>query len=457
MTVTDGDAIHHLHGALGTTGIQRNRDRETTTTHRDATTVEIVIEGTTEDMEKAAEIEVTTATADVLVLPDETRAQVLQMPTNTVKASDGTATVLKYNEPPEARKPTQNWRLYVFKGKEDLGLLHIAKQSCYLVGRDHLVADIPIDHPSCSKQHAAIQFRQVQEKDEWGAAKAVVKPFVIDLESTNGTFVNDTPIPVSRYYELKPSDVIKFGQSTRELVEASEFVKKWVYPLVKVPVEMAARSFNLIQADFGLEPVEEYRQEMLANAQAANWLLETASTLDDQLIVAQNICCIDPTDQWAFQGSGAFEDAYDDAILSLVALQISLRIGNQAASMAVRVGQNLRELASQAYLGFDLERNLGDALPAISNKACAPAGGLISRHQMQTAGIYAAFLGRIRLLAQKGTLSPPLEESLQSSLPQLFTMFRTLTQYNIEFIRLSMVAFESLRSSGPVVYPRGFD
>ncbi|KAG9122505.1 Smad nuclear-interacting protein 1, partial [Ceratobasidium sp. 392] len=43
-------------------------------------------------------------------------------------------------------------------------------------------------------------------------------PFVIDLESTNGTIVNDEPIPVSRYYELKASDVLKFGESTREYV-----------------------------------------------------------------------------------------------------------------------------------------------------------------------------------------------------------------------------------------------
>ncbi len=36
--------------------------------------------------------------------------------TNTVKGVQ-----LKYNEPPEARKPLKNWRLYVFKGKEQLG------------------------------------------------------------------------------------------------------------------------------------------------------------------------------------------------------------------------------------------------------------------------------------------------------------------------------------------------
>ena len=41
--------------------------------------------------------------------------------TNTVKKTDGTSTLLKYNEPPEARKPVVGWRLYVFKGSEQVG------------------------------------------------------------------------------------------------------------------------------------------------------------------------------------------------------------------------------------------------------------------------------------------------------------------------------------------------
>jgi pSer/pThr/pTyr-binding forkhead associated (FHA) protein len=36
-------------------------------------------------------------------------------------------------------------------------LLHIHRQSAYLIGRDRAIADISIDHPSCSKQHAVIQ------------------------------------------------------------------------------------------------------------------------------------------------------------------------------------------------------------------------------------------------------------------------------------------------------------
>jgi hypothetical protein len=37
--------------------------------------------------------------------------------------------------------------------------LPIHRQSCYLFGRERRVADVPTDHPSCSKQQAVIQFR----------------------------------------------------------------------------------------------------------------------------------------------------------------------------------------------------------------------------------------------------------------------------------------------------------
>lgn len=37
--------------------------------------------------------------------------------------------------------------------------LYIHRQSCYLFGRERRVADVPTDHPSCSKQHAVVQFR----------------------------------------------------------------------------------------------------------------------------------------------------------------------------------------------------------------------------------------------------------------------------------------------------------
>ena len=54
-------------------------------------------------------------------------------------------------------------------------LIHIYRQSAYLVGRDTVVTDIPVAHPSCSKQHAAIQYRQITEKNEYGETSSSVK------------------------------------------------------------------------------------------------------------------------------------------------------------------------------------------------------------------------------------------------------------------------------------------
>lgn len=39
--------------------------------------------------------------------------------------------------------------------------MYIHRQSAYLLGRHRRIADIPIDHPSCSKQHAVFQYRWV--------------------------------------------------------------------------------------------------------------------------------------------------------------------------------------------------------------------------------------------------------------------------------------------------------
>ena len=78
------------------------------------------------------------------------------------------------------------------------------RQSAYLIGRDRKVSDVcvhgnhkciyyyvmllnctniyilqvvdmPIDHPSCSKQHAALQYRLVQVENEEGKNIKVVK------------------------------------------------------------------------------------------------------------------------------------------------------------------------------------------------------------------------------------------------------------------------------------------
>ncbi|NXG89547.1 SNIP1 protein, partial [Stercorarius parasiticus] len=126
--------------------------------------------------------------------------------------------VIKYSEPPEARIPKKRWRLYPFKNDEFLPVMYIHRQSAYLLGRHRRIADIPIDHPSCSKQHAVFQYRLVEYTRADGTVGRRVRPYIIDLGSGNGTFLNNQRIEPQRYYELKEKDVLKFGFSSREYV-----------------------------------------------------------------------------------------------------------------------------------------------------------------------------------------------------------------------------------------------
>lgn len=134
--------------------------------------------------------------------------------------------VIKYAEPAESRKPKRRWRLYPFKGEQALPTLYIHRQSCYLIGRDRKVCDLPIDHPSCSKQHAALQYRLVPYEREDGTSGKRVRPYIIDLESANGTFVNNKKVDTKKYIELLEKDVLKFGFSSREYVLLHENSKE---------------------------------------------------------------------------------------------------------------------------------------------------------------------------------------------------------------------------------------
>lgn len=98
------------------------------------------------------------------------------------------------------------------------------------------MVDLPVDHPSCSKQHAALQYRLVPfTRDDGTAGELVgdvtysrslivlfagkrVRPYLIDLNSANGTYINNKKIESSKYVELLEKDVIKFGYSSREYV-----------------------------------------------------------------------------------------------------------------------------------------------------------------------------------------------------------------------------------------------
>uniref|UniRef100_A0A2M4BJK2 Putative transcriptional regulator snip1 n=1 Tax=Anopheles marajoara TaxID=58244 RepID=A0A2M4BJK2_9DIPT len=140
----------------------------------------------------------------------------------TEEANKVNGVVINYAEPPGACKPKRRWRLYPMKGDQIMPTLYIHRQSCYLIGRDRKVCDLPIDHPSCSKQHAVLQYRLVPHERPDGTTSRTVRPYIIDLDSSNGTFVNYKKIEPKRYLELFEKDVLMFGFSSREYVLLEE-------------------------------------------------------------------------------------------------------------------------------------------------------------------------------------------------------------------------------------------
>lgn len=67
------------------------------------------------------------------------------------------------------------------------------------IGRDK-GNDIVLENVLISRFHAEIQ----KIKEDY---------FIHDLDSSNGTFVNDEMVPKGKYVKLKPSDIVKVGKT----------------------------------------------------------------------------------------------------------------------------------------------------------------------------------------------------------------------------------------------------
>ncbi|KAN0032675.1 hypothetical protein ACTFIV_006586 [Dictyostelium citrinum] len=74
-------------------------------------------------------------------------------------------------------------------------------------GRDPSRNRIVLEHPSCSSVHASISFSQSNKR-----------PILLDLNSTNQTFLNGKEVTPRKPLDLYEGDKIKFGASTREYI-----------------------------------------------------------------------------------------------------------------------------------------------------------------------------------------------------------------------------------------------
>ncbi|KAH3673392.1 hypothetical protein WICPIJ_009780 [Wickerhamomyces pijperi] len=128
---------------------------------------------------------------------------------------------LKYVAPDDALESVnelkKNYYLYIYtsqsRSDSEPIKVHLNTSTSHLIGRDAKVCDITISEESVSKQHAVIQFRQVQLNNN-----SVIKAYVMDLDSSNGTELNKDELPQGRFVELINGDVLRFGEGHGEFV-----------------------------------------------------------------------------------------------------------------------------------------------------------------------------------------------------------------------------------------------
>ncbi|XP_057715149.1 kanadaptin isoform X2 [Corythoichthys intestinalis] len=120
---------------------------------------------------------------------------------------------LPYTEPHwGGPAPADVYSLEVLKNGTIVDKVPLAHKGFFVVGRLP-VCDVPLEHPSISRYHAIIQYRQHPGNgDSVGEGRGF---YIQDLGSTHGTVVNKNKIPPKTYIRLRVGHVLKFGGSTR--------------------------------------------------------------------------------------------------------------------------------------------------------------------------------------------------------------------------------------------------
>lgn len=99
------------------------------------------------------------------------------------------------------------WRISIVKGGKTLSQMILKNDTLLRIGRDPS-CDIVTEHPSCSSRHAKITMEKEEGKP----------PILVDMGSTNGTFLNGKRIAPGTHVPLYNGAVVRFASSTREYI-----------------------------------------------------------------------------------------------------------------------------------------------------------------------------------------------------------------------------------------------
>lgn len=156
--------------------------------------------------------------------PSGILTEYLDSSSNTDHISEKHTHQSKYFPPEDALIPTKlTCPFYLFSSNSKSDTPHEIKilnsKSYFIFGRDKNLSDIILDYDYdvdvVSKEHAVLQFRKNIKTGKIGL-------YLMDLDSTNGTFLNSIEIPRNRYVELKTGDKFTLG-STKYVTEFTVF------------------------------------------------------------------------------------------------------------------------------------------------------------------------------------------------------------------------------------------
>lgn len=117
-----------------------------------------------------------------------------------------------YSPPTWSTAPSQMYYLEQRKNEEGNALmdrLPLNEQGHYLFGRLR-ICDVVLNHATCSRQHAILQFRPGDPDPITG--ERTDEAYIYDLGSTSGTFVNEVPLEPFSYYPVIREDILHFGE-----------------------------------------------------------------------------------------------------------------------------------------------------------------------------------------------------------------------------------------------------
>lgn len=100
----------------------------------------------------------------------------------------------------------------------------LSKKNSNFIGTNKSTCNILLDDPSCVEYHAVLQFRAIFTKQPDKIRGKRILPFIMDLGSSNGTYLNNNKMQPHEYIQVKQGDVLKFGNSLKEYVLLSKNV-----------------------------------------------------------------------------------------------------------------------------------------------------------------------------------------------------------------------------------------